>query len=106
MESWEKTNTSMKKSLRSTFRLLKARGYDPSKWETDLKMIESAIPTTTSDSVVRRQIEIENLQMLQERNEIIYKVLQNLKTKAWGMYMQIRQSNSSQNETKRNGEGH
>ncbi|KAL5020390.1 hypothetical protein ScPMuIL_003282 [Solemya velum] len=40
--------------------------------------------------------EIDNLRQLQERNEILYGVLQKLKTKAWGIYMQLRKQEKKQ----------
>ncbi|KAL5016880.1 hypothetical protein ScPMuIL_006469 [Solemya velum] len=45
LASWVKTNQAIKRSLTATFRMLKARGYDPTKWEKDLEMVENAIPT-------------------------------------------------------------
>ncbi|KAL5017444.1 hypothetical protein ScPMuIL_007033 [Solemya velum] len=127
LASWGKTNQAIKRSLTTTFRMLKARGYDPTKWEKDLEMVESAIPTqdvapregtkqidwlkfgflkypwrcnagikldTTlvNAKLTALECEIDNFRQLQERNEILYGVLQSLKSKAWGAYLQIREN--------------
>ncbi|KAL5007282.1 hypothetical protein ScPMuIL_016088 [Solemya velum] len=53
IESWQRTNAAMKKSLEASFRLLKFNGYDPLNLVEDLKLLESAIPV---DSGVPRRI--------------------------------------------------
>ncbi|KAL5016881.1 hypothetical protein ScPMuIL_006470 [Solemya velum] len=48
--------------------------------------------TLVNAKLTALECEIDNFRQLQERNEILYGVLQNLKSKAWGAYLQIREN--------------
>ncbi|KAL5012619.1 hypothetical protein ScPMuIL_011170 [Solemya velum] len=52
--------------------------------------------TLVNAKLTALECEIDNFRQLQERNEILYGVLQSLKSKAWGAYLQIRENEKTQ----------
>ncbi|KAL5007664.1 hypothetical protein ScPMuIL_016470 [Solemya velum] len=134
IESWQRTNTAMKKSLEASFRLLKSNGYDPLKLVEDLKLLESAIPVDsgvprriptqpfnletfgflqypwkTDDGIkldtalakaklVSLETQMDNLTQLQQRQELIYGALKNMKEKSRSIYMKRRGENRPREE--------